>query len=294
MTSSATATPRGFAHGRPRRRRTRVLGRYRDGSGLPRELVARPAAHGSLLLVDRDAPHGSDERLVAHLAADEPSENATIAAGLYLETDPARRRCRALEAEDELRGPFDPPARRVPPIGSPVASDASAFGLRLVPCGMSIPAIRWTFGPVSGPVRWKPVSLRDVIAATESYEPFRELTRLALEHYGEEPRVSSTVLRAELGRVLESSIVLNRALREAVLERVAGGEASMSEIAMRCGRCKRDAKGNTTGETSWLARRIGLLREGGQAEPTRWVHSDVLALIAREGLGVAPREVELG
>ena len=67
----------------------------------------------------------------------------------------------------------------------------------------------------------------------------------------------------------------------------------MSEIAIRCGRIKRDRRGNVSGETSWLARRIGLLPEGGGDEPTPWVHSDVLALIARDGLGVSPREVEL-
>jgi hypothetical protein len=36
-----------------------------------------------------------------------------------------------------------------------------------------------------------------------------------------------------------------------------------------------------------------MLPEGGRRTPTPWVSSDVLALIAREGLGLAPREVEL-
>ena len=62
---------------------------------------------------------------------------------------------------------------------------------------------------------------------------------------------------------------------------------------MRCGRIKRDAAGNESGETSWLARRVGLLPEGGRDAPTRWIHTDVLALIARDGLGVSPREVEV-
>jgi hypothetical protein len=31
----------------------------------------------------------------------------------------------------------------------------------------------------------------------------------------------------------------------------------------------------------------------GKPRPTPWVHSDVLALIARDGLGISPREVEL-
>ena len=93
--------------------------------------------------------------------------------------------------------------------------------------------------------------------------------------------------------MLQSPIVLNRALREAVLERVGSGELSLSEIAIRCGRVKRDSGGNVSGETSWLGRRLGLLPEGGKSSPTPWIHSDVLALIARSGLGMPPREVEL-
>jgi hypothetical protein len=119
------------------------------------------------------------------------------------------------------------------------------------------------------------------------------LSRCALATHDDDPDVSVTTLRAELERVLLSPIVLNRALREAVLARVARGELSMSEIALRCGRVKRDSRGNSSGETSWLARRLGLLREGGNDAPTSWIHSDVLGLIARDGLGISPREVEL-
>jgi hypothetical protein len=68
----------------------------------------------------------------------------------------------------------------------------------------------------------------------------------------------------------------------------------MSEIALRCGKVKRDSRGNESGETSWLARRLGLAPESGERAPTPWIHTDVLALIARRGLGVSPREVELG
>jgi hypothetical protein len=105
--------------------------------------------------------------------------------------------------------------------------------------------------------------------------------------------VSVCRLAGELERLARSPIVLNRALREAVQRALARGELSMSEIAIRCGRVKRDRKGNESGETSWLARRLGLLPEAGRDTPTPWVHSDVLALIARRGLGVSPREVEL-
>ncbi len=91
-----------------------------------------------------------------------------------------------------------------------------------------------------------------------------------------------------------SHVVLNRGLRESVLAAVEERGLTMSEIAIRCGRFKRDANGAERGETSWLGRRIGILCESGKSAPTPWVCSDVLALIAREGLGLSPREVELG
>jgi hypothetical protein len=101
------------------------------------------------------------------------------------------------------------------------------------------------------------------------------------------------VLRAELVRVQNSPIVLNRGLREAVLAKVEREQLSMSEIAIRCGRVKHDRRGTESGETSWLARRLGLLPEAGHGAPTPWIHSDVLALIARDGLGISPREAEV-
>jgi hypothetical protein len=66
----------------------------------------------------------------------------------------------------------------------------------------------------------------------------------------------------------------------------------MSEIAIRCKRIKHDDRGHESGETSWLARRVGILPEAGAPAPTPWVHSKVLALIARDGLRVSPHEVE--
>ena len=122
----------------------------------------------------------------------------------------------------------------------------------------------------------------------------RTLTLRALALHRGDTEVSTTVLRAELARVQESPIVLNIRLRAVVLATIARQQLSMSEIAIRCGRVKRDCKGNESGETSWLARRLGLLPEGGQSAPTPWIHSDVLGLIARSGLGISPREVELG
>jgi len=100
-------------------------------------------------------------------------------------------------------------------------------------------------------------------------------------------------LAVELRRVESSPIVLNRRLREAVLSAVTDGGTSFSAIAMACGRIKHDHRGNGSGETSWLARRVELLPSGAGQRPNPWVHSDTLALIARNGLGLAPREVEL-
>jgi hypothetical protein len=135
--------------------------------------------------------------------------------------------------------------------------------------------------------------LREAVASLESYEPVRALTLRALSLHARCGEVSTAVLGAELTRVQESPIVLNRRLRHVVLAKVERQELSMSEIAIRCGRVKRDRRGKQSGETSWLARRVGLLPEGGHSTPTPWIHTDVLALIARRGLGVSPREVEL-
>src|SRR6202000_1381183 len=99
----------------------------------------------------------------------------------------------------------------------------------------------------------------------------------ALARHREDPGVSVAVLRAELERMNASHIVLNRALRHAVLRAVRVQGMSMSEIALRCGRVKYDARGNASGETSWLARRVGLVPEGGESRPPPGVQSDVLA-----------------
>lgn len=94
------------------------------------------------------------------------------------------------------------------------------------------------------------------------------------------PGVSTQALRRELGASYNSAILFNRGLREAVQAAVRDGQVSMSEIAMRC-------------HTSWVNRRTGQQPERGKDRPSSWVHSDVLALIAREGLGISPNEVEL-
>lgn len=285
------------ARRRPRRRQ-RLLARYIDRNGRVRELVARAGAAESTLVIDRLAGSGSDRRLVAHLAADEPLENAKLISQSYIEAALRGCRCRALTREDvraiPLADHLEPQAQATQRSEAPPLEDAagSVYALERLQSGMSIDELRWRRRR-PGQVRVETVSAREVIASLERYEPVCAQTARALRLHERSGAVSVATLRSELARVHASPIVLNRGLREAVLERVGRGELSMSEIAIRCGRVKRDRRGNESGETSWLARRLGILAEGGHSTPTPWVHSDVLALIARDGLGVSPREVEL-
>jgi hypothetical protein len=278
----------------------RRLARYLDPSGHRRELIARRGFAGSMLVVDRDADTLGDRRLVAHLDADEPAENAAVVCRLYLDDAKASGyRCRLLKEEDlqlaplvEEETPSEWTVRQRDCRHELLDRDGRLHRLELVQTGMSIPVLRWQ-RLLPGDREQQSVSVRDVIAALERYEPVRTLTRSALALHGDDPGVSVTVLRAEFERVLVSPIVLNRGLRNAVLATIAREDLSMSEIAMRCGRIKRDSRGNESGETSWLARRLGMLAEGGQDAPTPWIHSEVLGLISRRGLGISPREVEL-
>lgn len=139
-----------------------------------------------------------------------------------------------------------------------------------------------------GQLRWhrgeQVVTLRHVVGTLERYEPVRSLTRAAVNRRGAR---NVGHLRMELRRLLESPIVLNIALRAAVL----ASPRSLSDIAWSCQRHQKG--GSLVGDSSWLQRRIGMMTEHGVAAPTPWVSSDVLALIARDGLGIAPRDVEV-
>jgi hypothetical protein len=268
-----------------------VLERYTEQGVGAREVVLRVGGGGTRLVIDRPTLPGGRERLLAQLDPDEPSANAAVVCRHYLSTPPESRSCRSPRHADDLSAVSAEPEPGDEADWT-VAADGVLHAIRAVPGSMSIPELRWTRRESFAPA--VPVSLRSAIAKLESYEPMCAHTKRALARHDRDPRVSSTVLRTELARVLRSPIVLNRGLREAVVVRVRRGETTMSEIAIRCGRLKHDPRGNRSGETSWLSRRIGLLPEGGHRTPTPWVHSDVLALIAREGLGIAPREVELG
>jgi hypothetical protein len=284
----------------PKRNDSALLGRYLDPEDRPRQVVALSGARGSVLVVDRDAATLCDRRLVAHLAADEPRENAAIVCRHYLR-DSAGHWCRRVTPEDLRDAPFAEAEEQEPEAQAPPSATAltdrqgRAYRLELCRAGMSIPELRWRRRQpaVEGDFS-EPVSMREAIAKLESYEPVRTLTLRALALHRDDPAVSIAVLRAERARVETSQIVLNRGLRRAALAATATQEMSMSEIALRCGKVKHDRRGRESGETSWLARRLGIAPEGGENEPTPWIHSDVLALIARCGLGISPREVELG
>jgi hypothetical protein len=260
-----------------------------------------------MLVVDRDAATLGDRRLIAHLDADEPATNAALVCERYLEEAPSKRcRCRRVLPADLTTSPAavrvegdrsstDGPIASLPNETHFLDCLARTYRLELLPTRMAIPELRWRRypgGDADGVPQ--PVSVREAIACLESYEPVRALTLRALAQNRDDPEISTAMLRLELERIQASPIVLNRRLRQTVLAAIERRELSMSEIAIRCGRVKCDSKGNESGETSWLARRLGILPEGGANRRTPWIHSDVLALIARHGLGISPREVELG
>jgi hypothetical protein len=286
------------------------LGRVDDD----REVVVLAAIDRSLLVVDRRSADASDARLVARIAADEPVANAGLVADLYL-SDARRPVCRELNAcdfmrqpeVDLLRQPLTACARRTslgfghgPPAlpDQAILCDRHGIRFRLTAVATSTdraPELRWLReSPAGTQGAAECVSVRRVVGALEDYEPARSLTTAAIERHRRDPNVSVATLGLELRRLGASPIVLNRRLREAVLDASARQGLSLSSIALACGRAKLDRRGRHSGETSWLARRVGLVSDDASRRPNPWVHSDVLALIARNGLGIAPHEVELG
>jgi hypothetical protein len=289
--------------GAPRSGETIVAGsplfRYVDDDGHGRELLAIPGHAGSVLVLDRDATTLCDRRLVAHLAADEPHENAVLVCRDYLE-HAGGRWCRLVCREDLEIAPFaereeyDAQSELDRQDACVVDCHGNSYRLALITGERRNVQLRWCrrFAG-AGESTWEQAPLREVIGVLECYEPMRTLTERALACHSEDPHVSLTRLRHEFERLCASPVVLNRGVREAVLDAIARNGTSMSEIALRCGVVKRDRRGKVSGETSWLARRIGVMPEGGEKTTTPWIHSDVLAAIARNGLGVSPREVEL-
>lgn len=271
---AASPTRRRLARGNAGRL---ILASYRGDRG-PRAVCARRGPQGSVLVLDEDAAM-LDRRLVAHLCADEPAANAAIAANAYLAD--SGRRARPLSDLDWVVAP-DAEATTAMDLATELV-DAAGTRYRLDD-GHG-PGLRWT-RRAPGHRGVSVVCLRTVVGVLEDYEPARPLTRAALTAPGDQHH-----LAAELQALAQSPHVLNRLLRAAVLGRVASGEETLSNIAMRCGRPK--APGHHNGDTAWLRRRIGDAPEAGHTRPSPWIGCALLARIARDGLGIAPREVEL-
>jgi len=301
MPTSTPTRTRGDTTPAKRRKRSSCLGRYReDTTGATRVIVALAAPAGATLVVDRLAGTKADARVLARIAPEEDAGNAELVASMYL-ADENRRRCRALTAEDlSLKAEAEAGDRGETTDGeafdyaSGVVDDHGVhYCVRVMEGGEAGPAreLRWARADGSG--GWGAVTLRETIARFEAYEPLITMTTEAIDAYGEDRAIGVSTLRLELRRQQGSPIVLNRGLREAVLRAVAQQNLSLSEIAARCGRRHSGCDDLSSGDTTWLQRRIGIKREAGSDAPTSWVHTEVLALIARDGLGLAPHEVEL-
>lgn len=278
------------------RRSIRPLGDYAaSDDARSHQILGLHLPDGGVLVIDCLGDSLADARLVARLAPEEPPENASRICEMYL-ADATRGRCRRVTRQDLSPTPHP---QAVSQNGHSLLHDAPlidragrVYRIRAVAEKRSLAALRWTVRS-SGGTRAHVLTVRDVVARLESYEPARALTMSGVAVHAENRALSTCCLAQELERLSRSPIVLNRGLREAVQHAVARGAVTRSEIAMRCGRTKRDRRGGLSGETSWLGRRIGELAEGGEAEPTPWIHTDTLALIARDGLGLSPHEVEL-
>ncbi len=172
---------------RPDLRRARArgpLGRYADAAGRLHEVVALAGAAGSVLVVDRDAITLAERRLVAHLAADEPAQNAQMVCAHYL-ADASRGRCRPVLPADLEHVPHDEDSKHRPATERELLEGRSRrYRLEAVAGAHAIPDLRWV--ALDGAGR-SPISARDVIAALESYEPVRSLTGEALRRHRDDP-----------------------------------------------------------------------------------------------------------
>jgi hypothetical protein len=161
------------------------------------------------------------------------------------------------------------------------------YQLEPLDTGMSIPELRWTR---SRDGLTEILVLRALHGAVEEYEPARSWTAEALALYDDDRDISTARLKGEQQRMDGSPLVLNKGLRMAVVAALVEGR-TLSDIAIKCGRYRK-SRSRRDAETSWVLRRTGLFALG-KGDPTPWVHSDVLARIARDGLDMAPREVEV-
>jgi hypothetical protein len=161
------------------------LGLYTDHrAGAAREVICLPGAGGSTLVIDRLAGTHSDARLVAHLAADEPAENARIVSEVYL-ADESKGNCRPVSAEDLQLTPFASCPSSVDSEASPdtslLDSDGVVYRIREMSTDGSFPELRWTRSRHPGQEEpFETLRLRDVVARLQDYEPARTITTDAL------------------------------------------------------------------------------------------------------------------
>src|SRR6201994_3453485 len=120
-----------------------VVHRYRDSDGSRRELITRRGNGGSTLVIDRDPMGRGEERLVAHLGADEPSVNVGAVCRSYLDAEPHMRRCRAPRPEDEALTPLAHPVLEVQTTMEGTTEPPTPFRLVRIACRMTIPELRW-------------------------------------------------------------------------------------------------------------------------------------------------------
>ena len=260
----------------------RCLASYRL-KGIAREVVVLRGARGTTLVVDRERATQRDPRLLGELAREEPIANAKALVADYMRRSPAQRRCAPLTGARShhvaAREPPQLPRQLCGPDGSWYR--IAEIGAEPGACG----ALRWQRTlPATRGARGSVTTLRDVVGALESYGPAIAMSEHAI---AANPTVDHKVLAGEIKKLRNSTLVLNRRLREAV-EAALAVSMPLCEIAARCGRYRRDCA--ETGEGSWVARRVGIAADGGATTP--WITSDTLSQIA-EAIGLDPQDVEI-
>jgi hypothetical protein len=165
-------------------RRARHLGGYVAlDSGQTRRIGSLQRPDGSCIVVDYHLDILGDGRVVAHISPDESRENERIICELYL-ADDTRGRCRALTAED-LEVPRHATAPPVTPATSQNTQlqdgEGYLYCIREFVTGARVCELRWTRSRRPGcDETFDVLTLRDVVARLEAYEPARTITSDAL------------------------------------------------------------------------------------------------------------------
>jgi hypothetical protein len=175
---SVTATPEQDS----REQAPSCLGQYvSEQTGLAREIITLSRPDGSTFVVDCLAHTAKDGRVVAHLMASEPPENASIIVGMYL-ADDRKGHCSLLSTEDLARirnassraGSATTVLKRSPLLDG----DGYCYRILELSSAGSVPELRWArlrlHGDEDPP---DPLTLRDLVGRLQDYEPAREADR---------------------------------------------------------------------------------------------------------------------